>query len=124
MSLKTKNWILVFIWASFIFFLSHQPFLESGLSNQWDFILRKIAHITEYAILTWLLIRALRGYQLTPSQILLLAISLSFLYAMSDEYHQTFILGRQGVPRDVFIDSFGIFLGAWLSKMKVKVRVV
>jgi len=119
MTIKTKNWILVFIWAGFIFFLSHQPFLKSGLPNQWDFILRKIAHITEYAILTWLLIRALKGYQLTNSQILISAISLSILYAISDEYHQTFILGRQGLPRDVLIDSLGILLSTWFNRGKM-----
>jgi len=119
MTTKTKNWILVFIWAGFIFFLSSQPFLKSGLPNQWDFVLRKIAHITEYAILAWLLIRALKGYQLTNRQILISAISLSILYAISDEYHQTFILGREGALRDVLIDSSGVFLIAWFNKGKM-----
>ncbi len=118
MSLKVKNWVLVFIWASFIFFLSHQPFLKSGLPSQWDFILRKIAHISEYAILTWLLIRALKEYGLTNRKILILAISLSFLYAFSDEYHQTFIFGRQGAFRDVFIDSVGILITSQLARNK------
>jgi len=116
MSHKTKNWIFVFVWAGLIFFLSHQPFLKSGLPNQWDFVLRKLAHITEYAILTWLLIRALKEYQLTNKQIIFLAISLAVLYALSDEYHQTFILGRQGTLRDVLIDSSGIFLTSWFTK--------
>lgn len=119
MSPKVKNWILVFIWAGFIFFLSHQPFLKSDLPDQWDFALRKIAHLTEYAILAWLLIRALKEHQLSKQQVLILAISLSVLYAISDEYHQTFILGREGTFRDVLIDSFGIFLGAWLNRKKM-----
>jgi len=119
MSLKVKNWILVFIWAGFIFFLSNQPFLKSDLPSQWDFILRKIAHISEYAILAWLLIRALREHGLTNRRILALAISISILYAISDEYHQNFILGRYGVLRDVLIDSVGIFLSAWLNRKKM-----
>jgi len=119
MSLKTKNWILVFIWAGFIFFLSDQPFLKSGLPSQWDFILRKIAHLTEYAILVYLLIQALKEHQLTHKQVLILAVSLAIFYAISDEYHQTFILGREGTSRDVLIDSFGIFLGAWFNKGKM-----
>ena len=118
MSSKVKNWILVFIWASFIFFLSHQPFLKSDFPNQLDFILRKIAHFSEYAILTWLLIRALKEYGLTNRKILILAISMSFLYAVSDEYHQTFILGRQGAFRDVFIDSVGILITSQLARNK------
>jgi VanZ family protein len=112
---KIKNWILVFLWAGLIFFLSHQPDLKSGLSGQWDFILRKLAHITEYAILTLLLIKALGNYQLTNRKILITAVFLAVLYAFSDEYHQTFILGREGTVRDVLIDSIGIGLAAWLS---------
>jgi len=119
MSNKTKNWIFVFAWAGLIFFLSHQPFLKSDLPNQWDFVLRKIAHITEYAILTLLLIRALKEHQLTNKQIILLALSISLFYAITDEYHQTFILGRQGTLRDVLIDSLGILLISWFNKRKV-----
>ena len=118
MSLKVKNWVLVFIWAGFIFFLSNQPFLKSDLPGQWDLILRKIAHISEYAILTWFLIRALREYALTNGQILTLAISISILYAISDEYHQNFILGRYGVLRDVLIDSVGILIASQLARNK------
>lgn len=114
-----KNWILVFVWAGFIFLLSHQPFLESGLPGQWDFALRKIAHITEYAILTLLLIRALKEHRLKVSQIIILSIVIAVFYAISDEYHQTFILGRHGVPQDVLIDSLGIFLMAWFNRKKM-----
>jgi len=121
MSSKVKNWLLVFVWAGLIFFLSNQPYLKSDLPNQWDFILRKIAHITEYAILAWLLIRALQGNKLTWGQ-LTLAVVLSILYAVSDEYHQTFVLGREGTFRDVSIDSFGVLLAAWLNRRKMIVK--
>ncbi len=119
MQIKIKNWIFVFLWAGLIFFLSHQPELKSDLPNQWDFILRKLAHITEYAVLTWLLIRALKEYRLTNRQIIILAVSLAVFYALSDEYHQTFIVGRQGLSRDVLIDSLGILLSTWLNKRKM-----
>lgn len=110
MSNKLKNWFLVFLWAGFIFFLSSQPELQSGLPSQWDFILRKLAHITEYAILTWLLLRALRQHALNKKTALVLAACLAILYAVSDEYHQTFVFGRQGVWRDVLIDGLGAIL--------------
>jgi len=42
-----------------IFFLSAQPDLSTGLGT-WDFILRKLAHITEYGVLWWLWHWALR----------------------------------------------------------------
>ena len=119
MKKKAYKWFLVIVWASFIFFLSHQPGLESGLAAQWDFFLRKLAHISEYTILTLLLINALKEQGLSRKKILLLAISLAFFYAISDEYHQTFILGRNGTFRDVLIDSSGIFLAAWLKNKKM-----
>jgi len=116
MNQKLKNWALVFLWAGIIFFFSSQPDLKSGLSNQWDFVLRKLAHITEYAILTFFLIRALKEYRLSRHRVLFLAFTLALLYAISDEYHQTLVFGRQGAPRDVLIDSFGILLAVWRGR--------
>ncbi|MBU1136984.1 VanZ family protein [Patescibacteria group bacterium] len=113
MNQKLKNWTLVFLWAGVVFFFSSQPSLKSNLPNQWDFILRKLAHLTEYAVLTFLLIRALKEYRLSHRQVLLSAITLALLYAISDEYHQTFVFGRQGAPQDVLIDGLGILLMAW-----------
>ena len=50
-------WGPVLLWAGFIFFLSSIPDLSSGLEQ--DFLLRKIAHVAEYAVLALLLWRAL-----------------------------------------------------------------
>lgn len=110
-----KNWMPVLVWAGIIFTLSSIPHLESGLEQ--DFLLRKIAHILEYAILTFLLLRVF-GFQNNKS-IILVAI-IAFLYAISDEYHQTFIFGRKGRLEDVGIDSIGILLTAGLWYIKGK----
>jgi len=110
-----KNWIPVLIWAGLIFYLSSIPNLESGLEQ--DFILRKIAHILEYAILTFLLVRAL---EIKNKKNIIIAIIIALLYAISDEYHQTFVFGRKGRLGDVGIDGFGILLAAlsWCYKNK------
>ena len=42
------------------------------------------------------------------------------LYAMSDEYHQTFVMGRSGELRDVLIDSLGIITGIVLTVLILK----
>src|SRR5262249_54217159 len=94
-------WLPILLWAGLIFALSSIPSLHSGLGS-WDLILRKCAHITEYAILAFLLRRALS----TPW-----AAAAAFLYACSDEFHQSFVVGREGRPRDVAIDSIGIVIG-------------
>lgn len=107
---KFFNWLWVFLWASLIFFLSSQPDLKTTLPTFWDFVLRKMAHMAEYAILCFLIFRALRGHNLDIKKSLIWAAIFSILYACSDEYHQTFILGRQGRLFDVLIDTFGIII--------------
>ena len=53
-----KLWGPVIVWAALIFALSSIPSLNSGLGT-WDEVLRKCAHVTEYAILGFLLLRAI-----------------------------------------------------------------
>ena len=118
MNQKLKNWALVFLWAGVIFFFSSQPGLKSSLPNQWDFVLRKLAHLTEYAVLTFLLIRTLSRYWLGWRRILLAAFILAILYAVSDEYHQTFVFGREGALRDVLIDSAGALLACLFTQSR------
>lgn len=89
-----------------IFFFSHQPDLSSGL-GVWDTIGRKLFHMAEYALLCVLWWRALTGIA-TPGAALAGAVALSVGYAITDEWHQTFIEGRHGTPVDVLIDSVGI----------------
>src|SRR5918912_19993 len=50
-------WLPVVAWAAVIFALSAIPSLSSGLGT-WDYVLRKCAHVTEYAVLD-----ALRRYR-------------------------------------------------------------
>jgi VanZ family protein len=90
-----------------IFALSAVPSLGTGLGT-WDLVLRKLAHLTEYAILGGLLARATGRPPL--------AIALGVVYAITDEIHQTFVPGRAGRPLDVAIDAVGVCLGvlAWL----------
>ena len=51
-------WLPVLVWAAVIFTFSSIPSLSTGLGG-WDTVLRKGAHMTEYAILALLLFRAL-----------------------------------------------------------------
>ncbi len=103
------------LWAGIIFYLSSIPDLASGLPSTIDLVLRKLAHITEYFILTWLL---LEGLQPRSRWIMGLAIVLAILYSGSDEWHQNFVIGRNGNLRDLLIDGLGIFLAAFVYKQK------
>jgi VanZ family protein len=100
-------WLPVFAWAAVIFTLSSIAGLSTGLGT-WDTVLRKGAHVTEYAILGALLYRALGREAL--------ALAVGIAYAASDELHQHFVRGRHASPVDVAIDAVGISLGmlVWL----------
>jgi VanZ family protein len=95
-------WLPVVAWAAVIFAISSIPSLSSGLGT-WDTILRKGAHMTEYALLGFLLVRALRDDAL--------AFYGALVYASTDELHQAFVRGRHGSAVDVGIDAIGAFLG-------------
>lgn len=101
-----RAWLPVLLWAGVIFAFSSVPSLSSGLGG-WDLLLRKLAHLTEYAILGALLLRATRRPWV--------ALGLTAVYAASDEVHQHFVEGRHGAPLDVAIDTVGAFAGilAW-----------
>jgi VanZ family protein len=85
-----------------IFALSSIPSLGTGLGD-WDLFLRKCAHMTEYAVLAVLLVRAVDREG--P------ALALGILYAASDELHQAFVRGRHASPIDIAIDTVGLLIG-------------
>lgn len=107
-------WIPVILWCSLIFYLSSIPDLKTNLGI-WDFILRKCAHMFEYAILFILNQRALKKTfsEWSVGKIILAAFCFSVLYAVSDEFHQSFVPSRGPSVRDVLIDTTGI-LGGFL----------
>ena len=94
-------WLPVVAWAAVIFALSSIPSLSSGLGF-WDLVLRKLAHLVEYAILGVLLARALSDVP---------AFTAGVAYAVTDEVHQHFVRGREGAPIDVAIDAAGVLIG-------------
>jgi VanZ family protein len=98
-------------WMALIFALSGQP--GDGIDRAWwDVVLRKLAHVTEYAVLTGLWWRALRA--LGVGRPLAAAVAIALLYAGTDEFHQTFVDGRRGTPVDVMIDAIGMTIAVLL----------
>ncbi|MGN0777572.1 MAG: VanZ family protein [Aristaeellaceae bacterium] len=77
-------------------------------------IVRKIAHISEYALLAFLIRILAMSYRAhRPGMIGWL---IAVVYAATDELHQFFIGGRSSQFTDVLVDAFGALLGvaaAW-----------
>jgi hypothetical protein len=93
------RWMAVVLWMGVIFALSATPSLASPFEPIYDFILRKMAHVTVYAVLTILVYGALRPHMARPTHAWLLAMLMATLYACSDAWHQTFVPGREGHSR-------------------------
>lgn len=102
-------WLPTIVWMGVIFYLSSLPDLKTNLGI-WDTILRKGAHGFEFAILLLLAWRAFQQSSLSFRRTIGFAFILSFLYAISDELHQMFVVKRVASPIDVGIDTVGIIL--------------
>jgi VanZ family protein len=128
-----KYWLPVLIWLGFIFIGSTDlmsaehtsryvvPFLlwlKPGMSPEaiWRIlvVVRKCAHVTEYAVLALLLWRALRSLPIlrTKTSMVFGAVLLGCaLFAASDEFHQVFVKSRTPSVHDVLLDVGGALLG-------------
>lgn len=82
--------------------------------------LRKVAHASEYLILTILLIVALTNSGVKGKTVFIIALIICFLYACTDEYHQTFVNGRTGQFTDTLIDTIGGIIGCSIIVLKNK----
>jgi VanZ family protein len=103
---RLQRWGPAVLWAAVIFAFSAIPSLGTGLGT-WDLVLRKAAHVTEFAVLGFLLYRAAGNATV--------AVALGSLYAVTDEVHQAFVRGRHGSPVDWAIDTLGVLAGVVLA---------
>jgi VanZ family protein len=97
-----------------IFYLSAQQ----SVGPELPAFTRVIAHFSEYALLATLWVWALQpslGSRAVPA-----AAAICVLYAITDEYHQRFVEGRDSDPVDVLVDSCGIAFALWLSSRSTR----
>ena len=107
-------WLPLFAWMGLIFWFSSQP-QPIDLPESWlETLVGKGGHVLGYAGLSLLWWRALAArWGRHDRRAVALAFLLTVLYAVSDEYHQTFVPGRSGSPVDVLIDAAGAGLVLW-----------
>ncbi len=112
------KWARVFLWCGLIFYLSSIPNLKTEFGI-WDLIFRKIAHMFVFGLLFLFLCSAISGsFDIATSKVYVFSVVFSIMYAVSDEYHQSFVPGRHGSAVDVLIDSVGIFTALLVKKKK------
>ena len=115
----TRYWLPVIVYCTAIFIQSSFPTTEQLPS--WPF-LDKILHVAAYALLGFLVFRALATGHLTNNLNLALIISALFagLYGLSDEWHQSFVPGRSAEAADALADLIGGMLGAGLGWLRFR----
>jgi VanZ family protein len=134
-----RNWFPVFLWASLIFFFSTDVFSSANTAGAFEPILqqifpqltpdyiehihavfRKLGHFTEYFVFGGLLWRALHSQDVagTRSRRLALSLAITVIYAVSDEWHQSFVPSRTANVIDVLIDTIGGLCGIWSFKLR------
>ena len=101
-----------FLWSVLIFLFSAQQMLPGFETNELDFILKKSAHIFVYGVLYFLLHRGI-SLTIRPKYTTVrttLPVLFALLYAMSDEWHQSWVIGRSATLRDVGYDMLGVLI--------------
>lgn len=85
-----------------------------------NYPLRKAAHASEYFIFTILILIALKNSGVKGNKKFIIALVICFIYACTDEYHQTFVNGRTGQFSDTLIDTIGGIIGCSIIVLKNK----
>ena len=112
LSREAKVWLPPIAMMGIIFAFSAMPAGDEDHGTLYT-LSRKTAHVLEYAVLLALWWRAL-ATRTNGRRALGLALGICLVYAIGDEFHQTFVEGRAGRPLDVGIDMVGALAAAAL----------
>lgn len=115
-------------WVVDIFFPKFSTFSQeeqASILKNASFLIRKLAHYSEYAILGFFLFSAVWVFTSNQKIVFLISGVVGILYAISDEFHQSFVSGRTPMIKDIFIDSIGLcsmllFLGILWNIIETK----
>lgn len=123
-------WLPPLAWMAAIFICSAQPDLPHAPEPLLDLLLKKTGHAAAYGILAWLKLRLLLHYfgdRHAPPFLRFASVALTTAYALSDEYHQRFVPGRNGNLADVGVDGLGaccaMLLNGWLTARRRTLRL-
>jgi VanZ family protein len=95
-------------------FLKFMPQFAALTVETVDLVVRKTAHLSEYFIFGILLTHLFKKRSgLSTSSQIIWAIALGIIYAISDEFHQSFVPSRTPSAGDVVIDTIGFVCGTF-----------
>jgi VanZ family protein len=115
---RISNWLPALVIMGCIFWFSSQPSASLPNFNWADAIVKKGGHVTGYGLLAWSYWHAL----VYRKEKRWLTWVLVILYAMTDEFHQSFVAGRHSSIWDVLIfDNLGALLSLWITSYRKQV---
>ncbi len=102
-------------YCGLIFWLSSQPSLHSpDLFPQQD----KLVHVTAYAVMAWLAWLAYGHWLTTQRFLILTTVVFCMIYGLSDEWHQSFVPGRDASLWDWLADTLGALLMSLMMRLR------
>jgi VanZ family protein len=105
----TESWLLPFL-------RTLAPWATAAQLEALHWLARRLAHLSEYAILAALWLRGfVRGRGLTPRNAGLLALAISAAWAILDELHQSFVPSRSASVADVALDTTGALIALTIA---------
>ena len=93
---------------------------KAKVIDQIENIIRKIAHFSLYALVGFLLMSLLITYNINEKNKIISTVTIGAIYAISDEFHQSFVSGRSGQVSDVFLDTLGVSVGSIFILLIIK----
>ena len=108
-------WFPPLAWAVLIFIFSSLP--GSTIPSPF-FSADKVFHLGVYAVLGYLVARALGYYGRARRFVMVLSVLICFLYGVSDEFHQSFVPDRTPSFMDVAADTVGSCIGIVIRTRK------
>ena len=111
-TLRTSGRLVTFVQK--VFYKKWEALPEAEFTaylGRLNYFLRKAAHMMEFAVLGALFSLVSATFQKRFSFRAAVSFLCGVLYAASDEIHQHFVPGRDGIVFDVLVDSAGVFIG-------------
>ena len=98
-----------------------EPNKKEEILDKIEHIIRKLAHFSLYTLVGILSISLMSTYKIKQIKRIGFSLGIGVLYAILDEFHQSFVPGRTALFGDVFIDTSGVIFGIIIIMLTIKI---